>query len=281
MRERAVLSHAREAFVRAGSFALLVKFAADTLKLAMGSRGKASLRRLMAIALDRNSALFALFFGSLCGVWNLVFRTLEGKVSDQTASTLAGAAAGCALTLVKGQTATWRPIFVLFAAAKAAEYTTVGFAQRWQHREPSRGHGGGEKDVGGQRQQPPPPTPRLLRWLEVAVFSLSCFEIMQAWFWRPELLPKAYNKWITLMAEMDLRLLGALRGLHHGTLRYGVKSNVLRTYCIDNGLDPALGDLATHVPVPPVVVHPEDQHTGGLLAVAMIWLRGFRRSAML
>ena len=56
------------------------------------------------------------------------------------------------------------------------------------------------------------------------------------------------------MAHMDGDLVLALRQLHHGRVRYGTPSDILREYCIRYGLDPKRADLR-HM-VPQAFVHP-------------------------
>lgn len=45
----------------------------------------------------------------------------------------------------------------------------------------------------------------------VALFCFSAATIMHAWFYSPGRLPQTYNKWISAAAELDNRLLLALR----------------------------------------------------------------------
>ena len=45
----------------------------------------------------------------------------------------------------------------------------------------------------------------------VALFCFSAATIMHAWFYSPSRLPQTYNKWISAAAELDSRLLLALR----------------------------------------------------------------------
>lgn len=85
----------------------------------------------------------------------------------------------------------------------------------------------------------------LPRWshLETVSFVLSCWVIMYSWFYHPRALPAAYNRWITTMADMDGRLLHALRLLKSGAEGgYGDHHPVLRSYCQQHGLDPKEGD---------------------------------------
>ena len=47
---------------------------------------------------------------------------------------------------------------------------------------------------------------------------------------------------------MDEELVIALRKLYHGEVRYGTPSDILRQYCLRNGLDPKRADLRRLVP---------------------------------
>eukprot|EP00040_Diaphanoeca_grandis_P014937 m.75895 g.75895 ORF g.75895 m.75895 type:complete len:443 (+) comp24836_c1_seq2:320-1648(+) len=76
------------------------------------------------------------------------------------------------------------------------------------------------------------------------VFTLSCFEIMKAWFYHPVTLPREYIKWITSMAQIDFRLINALRLVRNGEVTIGQKYNgdFLESYVEDRGLDRKIGD---------------------------------------
>jgi hypothetical protein len=88
------------------------------------------------------------------------------------------------------------------------------------------------------------------------LFVGASTEILFAWFYEPEALPASYRMWITRMADMDVRLLEALRQLRAGRVRYGRSSPILRDYCIEHGLDPLRADLV-HGQIPCAAVHPE------------------------
>ncbi|BGP36702.1 hypothetical protein JCM10449v2_000603 [Rhodotorula kratochvilovae] len=61
---------------------------------------------------------------------------------------------------------------------------------------------------------------------DTIVFWLSCWRIMWAWFYRPELLPPSYSKWILQLARMDPRLLQLLRYARSGRFVYGQRPDV-------------------------------------------------------
>lgn len=80
-----------------------------------------------------------------------------------------------------------------------------------------------------------------------AIFQLSCWEIMYSWMYRPESLPRSYNKWISRLSEMNLGLLDLLRGLANGTLVYGRdngQAEYLKDYAEELGLHRSMGSLA-------------------------------------
>jgi hypothetical protein len=90
------------------------------------------------------------------------------------------------------------------------------------------------------------------------LFSLSAATIMWAWFYAPERLPRSYLRWISRAAELDERLLEALRLARQGKWIYARETGqrgVLGKLCHDCGLDQSLGDPAKTVPIPCIVVH--------------------------
>ena len=117
-------------------------------------------------------------------------------------------------------------------------------------------------------------------FFETYVFAGACSQIMYSWFYFPKTLPATYVKWITAMANMDLRLLSMLRKIRTGEARYGVRTDILREYLIDNNLLPELGDMVSHIPAPCCVVHPQDPHSCAKNA-ARRWARGFSQACVL
>ncbi|OZJ06099.1 hypothetical protein BZG36_00964 [Bifiguratus adelaidae] len=82
---------------------------------------------------------------------------------------------------------------------------------------------------------------------DVLAFCVSCTEIMFNWFYEPQRLPRTYNRWISYMANMDERLLTALRAIRNGEIRYGEKLGdltYLRDYAAELGLPASAGDIA-------------------------------------
>ncbi|KAF2793938.1 hypothetical protein K505DRAFT_243221, partial [Melanomma pulvis-pyrius CBS 109.77] len=90
------------------------------------------------------------------------------------------------------------------------------------------------------------------------LFCLSAATIMHAWFYSPSRLPQSYNTWISAAAELDHRLLLALRHARYGTWVYGKDTGMaplLGSMCRDYGLEERLGDPAQTVPIPCELVH--------------------------
>jgi len=92
---------------------------------------------------------------------------------------------------------------------------------------------------------------------DTMIFVFSCTEIMYSWFYTPETLPPAYVRWITRMASMDTRLLDYMRALREGRAMHGQHCDMLAQYCLDHGIDPAVGDPA-HGHLDCIMVHPLD-----------------------
>ncbi|KJZ80393.1 hypothetical protein HIM_00243 [Hirsutella minnesotensis 3608] len=89
-------------------------------------------------------------------------------------------------------------------------------------------------------------------------FVASCSLIMWAWFYNPDGLPRAYNNWITSAAQVDLRLLYALRRCRQGELRYGQENGqapLLGSMCSDYGLPYERGDPVKAIPFPCDLIH--------------------------
>ncbi|KAF9387646.1 hypothetical protein CPC16_006920 [Podila verticillata] len=94
----------------------------------------------------------------------------------------------------------------------------------------------------------------------VAVFVLSCAEIMYSWLYDPTRLPGPYAFWITKMSRMDKRLLTTLRGVRDGTVQFKHSNpphvaNLLTGLCEDLGMDPAMGDFELRSRLSCKVVH--------------------------
>ncbi|OAA70458.1 integral membrane protein [Cordyceps fumosorosea ARSEF 2679] len=90
------------------------------------------------------------------------------------------------------------------------------------------------------------------------VFVSSCALIMWSWFYHPDKLPRGYQKWITSAAQVDTRLIEALRRFHFGALIYGRETGqagLIGDMCDDYGLPRHWGDPVAQVPLPCEIVH--------------------------
>ncbi|KAF2199605.1 hypothetical protein GQ43DRAFT_111501 [Delitschia confertaspora ATCC 74209] len=96
------------------------------------------------------------------------------------------------------------------------------------------------------------------RTTPLALFCFSAATIMHAWFYTPSRLPRTYNRWISTAADLDRRLLLALRHARYGTFIYGKDTGMrplLGSLARDLGLPEIVGDPAETVPVPCELVH--------------------------
>ncbi|KAL4974830.1 hypothetical protein BDW66DRAFT_160993 [Aspergillus desertorum] len=94
--------------------------------------------------------------------------------------------------------------------------------------------------------------------LDSAVFAASAAVVMWAWFYAPERLPKSYGKWIGEVAEVDERLIEALRRARRGIFVYGKETGqapLLESMCKDFGWPTPWGDPARTIPIPCEMVH--------------------------
>ncbi|RAL17741.1 uncharacterized protein BO97DRAFT_467213 [Aspergillus homomorphus CBS 101889] len=90
------------------------------------------------------------------------------------------------------------------------------------------------------------------------VFAASAAVVMWAWFYMPERLPRSYEKWIGEVAEVDSRLIDALRRARRGVLVYGKDTGqapLLQSMCKDYGWPLGWGDPSRTVPIPCEMVH--------------------------
>ena len=96
------------------------------------------------------------------------------------------------------------------------------------------------------------------RLTDAGVFAVSSGFIMWSWFYFPERLPRAYNKWIGEAAQVDHRLVEALRKARRGDFVYGRntgQTEVLQSMCKDYGWPLSWGDPAQTIPIPCEMVH--------------------------
>ncbi|KAL5340747.1 hypothetical protein BJX70DRAFT_93416 [Aspergillus crustosus] len=91
-----------------------------------------------------------------------------------------------------------------------------------------------------------------------AVFAVSAAVVMWAWFYVPERLPKSYGRWIGEVAQVDERLIEALRRARRNIFVYGKDTGqapLLESMCKDFGWPTAWGDPAKTTPIPCEMVH--------------------------
>ncbi|KAF2708454.1 hypothetical protein K504DRAFT_468791 [Pleomassaria siparia CBS 279.74] len=90
------------------------------------------------------------------------------------------------------------------------------------------------------------------------LFCLSVSTIMHSWFYSPSRLPQTYNNWISAAAQIDQRLMLALRHAQYGSWVYGKDTGMaplLGSMCRDYGLPEDLGDPEKTIPIPCELVH--------------------------
>ncbi len=93
---------------------------------------------------------------------------------------------------------------------------------------------------------------------DAGVFAISAGAVMWAWFYLPERLPRAYNRWIGEAAQVDRRLVEALRRARWGEFVYGHdtgQASLLQSMCRDYGWPLEWGDPAKTIPIPCEMVH--------------------------
>ncbi|CAL5869837.1 uncharacterized protein PFLUO_LOCUS4068 [Penicillium psychrofluorescens] len=93
---------------------------------------------------------------------------------------------------------------------------------------------------------------------DAGVFAASAAVIMWAWFYLPERLPRTYEKWIGEAAQVDSRLIEALRRVRRGVFVYGKETGqapLLQSMCKDYRWPAEWGDPAKTVPIPCEMVH--------------------------
>lgn len=93
---------------------------------------------------------------------------------------------------------------------------------------------------------------------DAGVFAISAGAVMWAWFYLPERLPRAYNRWIGEAAQVDCRLVEALRKARWGEFVYGRDTGqapLLQSMCRDYGWPLEWGDSEKTIPIPCEMVH--------------------------
>lgn len=96
------------------------------------------------------------------------------------------------------------------------------------------------------------------RLADAGLFAGSAAVVMWAWFYAPERLPRSYGKWIGEAAQVDGRLIEALRRVRRGQFVYGKDTGqapLLESMCKDYSWPIKWGDPAVTVPIPCEMVH--------------------------
>lgn len=114
----------------------------------------------------------------------------------------------------------------------------------------------------GQRFHPERTMPKV-SWLvqrmgDAGLFATSAAIIMWSWFYSPQRLPKQYNQWISRMADIDERLINALRLCRQGDFVYYSNSTQdadLPALCQELGLPQVWGDPSKTAPIPCELYH--------------------------
>ncbi|KAI1923988.1 hypothetical protein LOZ65_003181 [Ophidiomyces ophidiicola] len=93
---------------------------------------------------------------------------------------------------------------------------------------------------------------------DTGVFAGTAAIVMWAWFYLPERLPFSYGKWISDAAQIDPRIIEALRSARRGEWTYGQPKGsrlVLEPMCRDYGWPVVWGDTSQTIPIPCELVH--------------------------
>ncbi|EED15500.1 integral membrane protein [Talaromyces stipitatus ATCC 10500] len=150
------------------------------------------------------------------------------------------------------QTQTCRPVLAgrsldltLFTFTRAAGVIASLAWTEWERRRKSKGKWSPVETI----------APRLA---DAGLFAGSAAVVMWAWFYAPERLPRSYEKWIGEAAQVDGRLIEALRRARRGQFVYGKDTGqapLLESMCEDYGWPIHWGDPAVTVPIPCEMVH--------------------------
>ena len=113
--------------------------------------------------------------------------------------------------------------------------------------------------------------------------KLSRLTFRWAWFYTPENLPRAYRKWIAEIAQVDTRLLRALRNAREGKFVYGRdngQAEILQGICTEENLPLVWGDPNLSIPIPCEVIHSGSGPSCSLHAASR-FIRAFRSSLLM
>ena len=96
------------------------------------------------------------------------------------------------------------------------------------------------------------------RYTDAMIFAAGSGTVMWAWFYLPDRLPRTYKDWINTAAQVDERLIEALRRARHGQFIYGKDTGqapLLQSMCRNYGWPLEWGDPAVVAPIPCEMVH--------------------------
>lgn len=133
----------------------------------------------------------------------------------------------------------------LFAAARAVDILACVLWEQWTHHRKSRRKWTYLESI-------------LPQLGDASLFAASAAVVMWAWFYHPDRLPYSYGRWISEAAQVDSRLIEALRSCRRGHWAYGQPKGdfpVLESMCKDYGWPEEWGDSSKTVPFPCEVVH--------------------------
>ncbi|XHG02184.1 hypothetical protein AWENTII_005540 [Aspergillus wentii] len=133
----------------------------------------------------------------------------------------------------------------LFTLTRAVDSMVCIGWSTWRHRRKSKNRWTKAEDL-------------LPQLADAGVFAASAAVVMWAWFYQRDRLPKSYGKWIGEAAQVDSRLVEALRRARWGSWVYGKDTGqapLLESMCKDYGWPIEWGDPAKTIPLPCEMVH--------------------------
>ncbi|KIX94600.1 uncharacterized protein Z520_09646 [Fonsecaea multimorphosa CBS 102226] len=111
-----------------------------------------------------------------------------------------------------------------------------------------------------------------------SVFASSAAIVMWSWFYSPERLPRSYNHWISKAADIDPRLIQALRLARQGNFVYGEDTGqapLLTGLCRKLNLPDEFADPAKTIPIPCELYHCGTGKSCEIHALSRFW-RGWK-----
>lgn len=152
--------------------------------------------------------------------------------------------------------------FTLFALCRALDVATITM---WTRSRSKSWH---------LEKRAPALANNLRKLADPAIFASSAAIIMWSWFYSPHRLPRAYNNWISKIADIDARLIQALRLARQGDFVYGRdtgQTHLLEPLCKDLGLPQVFADPSKTIPIPCEMVHSGTGKSCEVHAIARFW----------